>query len=109
MNSKITAQIPNLASNNTGFLSSIFGKSTTNVLESNTPLILFGAGNDGKFLLEILKIHNVNPTFFCDNKLESDNQLIFGLPSITFNTLKTEYKNAFILISSTGFFNEIHN
>lgn len=67
---------------------------------SNTEkkIILFGAGTVGYQIAGILYSKNIKPTCFCDN-FKSGIDETYGLPIISFDVLKKNYNNDYIIIS----------
>ena len=83
------------------FLSSLFDKKKSYLLEQNKPLVLFGAGSAGKHLSKILQYFDVMPDFVCDNRAKKDNEdFCNGVPIITFDTLKNHHKNSIVFITT---------
>lgn len=75
----------------------------------NKPIILFGAGIIGKFYSELIKdkLNMEKEMFFCDNNPAKISAVINGVPVISFDELKNNYKDSYIIITSLKFRNDL--
>nr|WP_312577414.1 FkbM family methyltransferase [Sedimentibacter sp.] len=78
-------------------------KESTNIwkeklLHTEKPIVLFGAGSAGHGIADCLSLWGIKPTCFCDNfKIGIDEK--YQLPIISFEKLKEDYREAYIIIS----------
>lgn len=80
----------------------------TKTLLSSRPLILYGAGVVGVSYANMIKARGVKPSCFCDkNKKDIEKQT--GLPIISPKSLKEQFLNANIFVSSIDYESEIIN
>lgn len=73
------------------------------------PIVLFGSGCIGGFYLDYLqKMEIVKDIYFCDNDSSKCGKTIDGVLVISFEELKREYSDSYIIISTTKYFDEIN-
>jgi len=72
------------------------------------PIVLFGSGSIGRYYLKYLKTMNIPmEIIFCDNNPAKRGTSVEGVPIISFNELKTNYRKSYIIICSFDFYEEI--
>jgi FkbM family methyltransferase len=72
------------------------------------PVVLFGSGIIGRFYLGFLKKLNIPiEIYFCDNDPSIWGTYIEGVPVISFNELKSKYRDSYIIITSFQYYDEI--
>jgi FkbM family methyltransferase len=89
------------------FLQAVFQKYLDEVIIQNHPIILFGAGSAGVELAECLILHDVVPLYFCDTNSERIGHEYLGIPVISFEQAKKEYRHAIFVIATNNFKDEI--
>jgi len=72
------------------------------------PLIIFGAGTVGRYLLKSLKINNIKVSHFVDNDPKILNNKIDGIEIISYKKLKNNFFDQQIIIASVIFEKEIY-
>lgn len=76
--------------------------------KGSQPIVLFGSGTIGKLYLKHIK--TINPSMevvFCDNSPSKWGTSVEGSPVISFNELKTHYRDSYIIITSLDYYDEI--
>ncbi|HOV64266.1 MAG TPA: FkbM family methyltransferase [Spirochaetia bacterium] len=89
------------------FLHILFGDHVRSVTDGTIPIVLFGAGDVGKDLCEVLHLHGVYPKYFCDNSTSNIGNSYNDVPVISFNELKEKCRDHLILIASCKYATEI--
>jgi len=82
-----------------GFLDALFRGRKKDVL-NRTPFILFGAGSGGKGLCLTLRVHGLEPMFFCDNDSSKHGNMCCAIPIISFDELARHHRKAIVVIAS---------
>lgn len=67
-------------------------------------VIIFGAGNDGKMTLEILRQYGVDVEGFCDNNFKLWNGLLDGMSVISPDHLLANYRDCIVVIASRKYY-----
>ena len=70
------------------------------------PLILYGAGDYGVYIAELLPVVDIIPTAFCDQEKRGICPKT-GIPIISPPELMSDYPNAYIMICSENYYDEI--
>ena len=75
----------------------------------NKPIILFGAGMIGKYYSELIKdkLNMEKEILFCDNNPAKFGAVINGVPVISFDELKNNYRDSYIIITSLKYCNDL--
>jgi FkbM family methyltransferase len=89
------------------FLTTLFGPFSRDAKNATTPVALFGAGAVGKHLCQVLLLHGVKPTCFCDNDPSQIGRRHFEIPVISFAELKQTCRDTLILVASCKYASEI--
>lgn len=92
---------------NADFLHTLFGNHVRSAIDGTIPIVLFGAGDVGKDLCEVLQLHGVYPKYFCDNNTSNVGKLYHGVTVISFNELKEKCREHLIIIASSKYAYEI--
>jgi len=92
---------------NQDFLRSLFGSHTHGVTAGTIPVVLFGAGDVGKDLCEVLQLHGIHPECFCDNNASNVGNQYYGVPVISFTELKDTCRDHLIIVASCNYASEI--
>ena len=72
------------------------------------PIILFGSGVIGRYYLSFLKkVESLSELYFCDNNPEKWGTTVEGIPIISFDDLKSTFRDSYIIITSVQFYDEI--
>jgi len=58
------------------FLDTLFGNHSRRVIKGAISVVLFGAGDVGRDLCEVLQLHGVQPKCFCDNNTSNVGTLL---------------------------------
>lgn len=66
----------------------------------NKGIVLFGAGQNGRWCLDYLKRNNIKVNYFIDNSVKLQNTYIDNIPIISFNDYKNKHLDNVILITS---------
>ncbi len=96
----------NTAKKSESFLERVFKRNTPEDLKSKT-IVLFGSGSLGQEYKKAFNILDVFPAYFCDNSASKHGTMCCGLPIISFNELKEDFKDAYIVITSFKYLDEI--
>ena len=89
------------------FLHSLFGVYAADAVNGTIPVVLFGAGDVGKDLCEVLQLHGVQPESFCDNNAANVGNQYRGVPVISFVELKQTCREHLIIVASCTYASEI--
>ncbi|MEI6826579.1 MAG: FkbM family methyltransferase [Desulfuromonadales bacterium] len=92
---------------NKDFLSIVFGEHRQAATSGSVPVALFGVGNVGKDLCQVLQLHGVDPACFCDNSQSQIGRSYLGVQVISFAELKESYKDHLVVIASSLYETEI--
>lgn len=76
--------------------------------QGNKPIILFGAGAGG-YLADVIRRNNSIPVLFCDNNSKKWGTVVRGVSVISFDELKSNYRDSQILITAPKYYDEILN
>jgi FkbM family methyltransferase len=88
------------------FLGAAFGAWREAVTAGAFPVVLYGAGSAGKDLLPTLRLHGVEPRYFCDSNPNLVNSTYYGLPVISREKLLKDTQSV-ILITSMNYAHQI--
>lgn len=107
--STLLNDIKSLAKSNDGqeFVRRLFGHHAQAVLQGKSPLILFGTGDVGRDLCEVLQHHQIQPTYFVDNDPSKEGTVIHGVSTLSFARLKALEPKYLIITASHRFEAEI--
>lgn len=75
----------------------------------NKPIILFGAGMIGEYYSELIKdkLNTEKEILFCDNNPAKFGTIINGVPVISFDELKNDYRDSYIIITALKYCNDL--
>lgn len=80
--------------------SSIIDYKIIEYLKNFDEIIIFGAGQSGEWVLELLKQNYITPVCFCDNSPMKQNRFLCGLKVMSFDAAIELYPNAAICVAS---------
>lgn len=89
------------------FLQGLFGRHVLDVINGTSQIVLFGAGDVGKDLCEVLQLHGIHPECFCDNNTSNVGNQYYGVPVISFTELKDTCRDHLIIVASCNYASEI--